>query len=327
MSDTVVTERSTSPSFKITHLLTVEGVKSRKAKKEEFTSAAFSCSEDQNQTKFNVMLRFGSDKENFLSVYLKPLKKDVFVKECTIKVLDVNFNVKKSSTFKDQLVEPLGRGFLDFLHLPLLSLPDDTFCLRSEIIFVGAPSSDGIRQFSGRDANFDADLRKFFNDEKNTDVVIIVGGKKFKAHKALLEARSRYFRALFDSGMEESQKNEVPIDDADPEIFRHYLEFLYTGLPPTNSLFKVAWDLLPLADRFGAATLKRKCEGAIISYVSPTTAIKALALAHAHCCSSLIQKCLPLIRKNLKSLTATAEWKEMKKNADLVSLVLESYAE
>jgi len=104
------------------------------------------------------------------------------------------------------------------------------------------------------------------------------------------------------------------------------LEFLCTGLPP-KLLFKVAWDLLPLADRFGAPTLRDKCEGAIISIVSSTNAIRALTLAHAHCCSSLVEKCLPLIRKNLKSLKATAEWKEMKKNAELVSLVLESYAE
>ena len=116
------------------------------------------------------------------------------------------------------------------------------------------------------------------------------------------------------------------IEDADPDVFKHLLEFLYTGYPP-NRLIEVAWELLPLADRFGVLTLKSKCERAIGSYVSEANALKAVSLAHAHCCSSLMEKCLPLIRKNLKSLKRTEEWKEIRKNADLIALVLESYAE
>ena len=119
---------------------------------------------------------------------------------------------------------------------------------------------------------------------------------------------------------------QVLIVDADPEVFKHYLEFLYTGYPP-RPLIEEAWELLPLADRFGALSLKNKCEGAIMQDVSASNAIKALSLAHAHCCFNLIDKCLPLIKNNLKSLKATVDWKEMRNNADLVALVLESYAQ
>jgi len=326
MSVAIISERSHSPTYKISHLLTLEGVKSRTAQKQSFISAKFSSSDDKAQTKFSLIVDFGKEKDGQLSIYLKPDKEKVFIKECTFTLLDVNFNKQKSTTYRNQLFSTVGMGYPDFYDLTNFSLPDDTLCLRTEFIYVGESPSDGTKEFSSRDANFDDDLRRLSANDKNADVTLHVGGKKFRAHKALLEERSGYFRALFDSGMKESKENEVPIADADPKIFKHYLDFLYTGLPPT-SLFQEAWDLLPLADRFGATTLKDKCEGAIISHVSSTNAIKALTLAHAHSCPSLVEKSLPLIRANMKVLKTTVEWKEMKKNADLLALVIESFAE
>ena len=55
-------------------------------------------------------------------------------------------------------------------------------------------------------------------------------------------------------------------------------------------------------------------------------AIKALLVAHTHRCSSLKEKCLPIIRENLKSLMGTEDWKQLEKNHDLTVMVLESFA-
>merc|ERR1712168_1380883 len=125
ISDALITERSQSPTYTINHLLTVEGVKSRIAKKETFISKAFSSVEENKQTKFNLALEFGSYKKNFLSVYLR-LSRDVFVKKGTFTALDVNSNERKSFTFRD------------FFDLSNFSLPDDIICIRSEIVFVSA---------------------------------------------------------------------------------------------------------------------------------------------------------------------------------------------
>ena len=73
--------------------------------------------------------------------------------------------------------------------------------------------------------------------------------------------------------------------------------------------------------------LKDKCEEAIMSFVSSTNSIKALMLAHAHCCSSLLDVALKIIRTNQRALHMTAEWNELKKNPDLLALVVESYAQ
>ena len=118
---------------------------------------------------------------------------------------------------------------------------------------------------------------------------------------------------------------QVVIEDADPETFQYFLEFLYTGVPPLN-LTTASWELLTLADRFGTVALKDMCESAIIADLAITNVIKALSLAHAHCCSSLQKKCLPLSRENLKTLVTTEDWKRLEENPKLPVMVLESFA-
>jgi len=331
MSDAIITERSRSPSHKVAHFLTIEGVKSRIAQKEHFLSKPFFCAEEKNQTEFYFGIDFGyepaGENRKWLSCFLFVKSRDVFVKEVKMTVSDVHLKAQRADTIRDTLIPNGGAyGRAKLLDITTFNLPDDTLCVRSEITFVGAPSSDETDSLSRRDPSFDDDLRRLFSDPSDADMTIVVGEKTFKVHKNLLKARSNYFRTLFESGMAETRTNEVTIEDADPKIFKHFLEYLYTGLAP-KSLIEVAWELLPLSDRFDAPMLKNKCERAIISHISAANALKGLQLAHSHCCSDLIDKCLPYIRADLKSLKATKEWKEMRKNADLIALVCESFAE
>ena len=213
MSDAIISERVQTPTFSITHLLTLDGVKSRIAKKEIFTSNSFSCAKEKKQTKFTLILHFGKQKEKFLSVFLAPPEREVFVRKCKFTVLDVNFNEQRSQAFRDKLVPKTGWGYDDLFNLSDFSLPDDTICIRSEILFEAASTETEMSDFSSADPSLFHDLRKLFSDASNADVTIVVEGKTFMAHKALLQARSDYFRALFESRMEESRKNEVGFSD------------------------------------------------------------------------------------------------------------------
>ena len=74
---------------------------------------------------------------------------------------------------------------------------------------------------------------------------------------------------------------QVVIEDVDPELFKYFLEFLYTGAPP-DMLSTVARGLLPIADRFGSMALMIMCEDSIVGTLSSANAIKALLVAHTH---------------------------------------------
>ena len=216
MSDAIITEQSRSPSYKVAHFLTIEGVRSRIARKERFSSKLFSCVDEKNQSQFFIRLEFDiktdddeDEDSKWLSGFLFSKTRDVFVKKFSITVLDVHLQEQDTGSYQDALIKKgYGHGLPQLFDLTDFSLPDDTLCVRCEFTFIGA--SSGVSDtLSSRDINFDADLRKLLSDTADADVTIIVGKKTFKAHKALLKARSNYFRTLFESGMAESHSNEV----------------------------------------------------------------------------------------------------------------------
>merc|ERR1739838_816526 len=65
------------------------------------------------------------------------------------------------------------------------------------------------------------------NDTSETDITLLVGSEKIKAHKNILVARSTYFHSLFSSGMSESLSNEVKLDE-NPLVFNEALKFMYS---------------------------------------------------------------------------------------------------
>ena len=126
--------------------------------------------------------------------------------------------------------------------------------------------------------------------------------------------------------MEESQTNRVEIKEAEPEMVKEVIKFLYSGMLPDN-IDAIAMDLLPLADRFGVDGLKEMRVAAIIWTLSVENVIDALMLAEYHSCDDLMEACIPLFKENLKDLRAGEEWKEMQRNPALLSKLLASFAD
>ena len=210
MTNATISERNRLPTYEITHLLTLEGVRLRTARQEAFTSAPFSCPDDPNQTEFMVQIKFGSNELNWLSCHLYPSETDVFIKKATMRVSDIHCNVAQSFSFEGkQINKGTGWGPPKLLDLKNFSFPDDSIRFQCDILYVGEPKSDDSPSLLVRDPNLHNDLLRLFTEARDADVAIVVKDKKFMAHKALLKVRSDYFRALFESGLEESRENEV----------------------------------------------------------------------------------------------------------------------
>lgn len=95
--------------------------------------------------------------------------------------------------------------------------------------------------------------------KKMTDALIVVGEQSFSVHKFMLAARSRVFQAMFESDMSESRTGIVEIDDVEPDIFRQFLRFVYTGQldgPLSPALRYVA-------HKYDVSTLEALCEACV----------------------------------------------------------------
>lgn len=80
-------------------------------------------------------------------------------------------------------------------------------------------------------------LKKLLNSREFSDLEIIVGPerKTIYGHKAILAARSEWFRSALRPAFREGRENRITVLEDDPKIFEALLEFLYTGEYPLLS--------------------------------------------------------------------------------------------
>ncbi len=94
-------------------------------------------------------------------------------------------------------------------------------------------------------------------NKKFTNVEFLLGEESFFAHKSALFARSEFFAKMFARTLDEAQMVIVPMEDADPATFRHFLMFVYTGsLAPSSNKEKLG----ALADKYEVKTLADLCK-------------------------------------------------------------------
>ena len=89
----------------------------------------------------------------------------------------------------------------------------------------------------------------------------------------------------------------------------------------------MAHAILLLADRYGILILKETCDAAITSTLSLKNVIAALLLADTHSCAELTKKCLALMKGNIQTLRKTEDWRVLKKNPEILDMVLEFVAD
>ena len=105
---------------------------------------------------------------------------------------------------------------------------------------MAASTSDGEQQspqpedgVMNNDQGYTKELASHLNQlrHENTlcDVTIIIGQRRFQAHKVVLCATSSYFSAMFTGSFHESSQSEVTIPEGSRVAFEKLLDFAYTG--------------------------------------------------------------------------------------------------
>ncbi|CAH1795268.1 unnamed protein product [Owenia fusiformis] len=108
------------------------------------------------------------------------------------------------------------------------------------------------------------DLATLINSDLFCDVIFDIDGHKVCAHRAILAARSEYFRAMFCDGMKESSgqyrgpfvKKAIPLPEISYNAFMGILSYLYTNNLKQDLHPFVLVELLRAGDRLNMETLR-----------------------------------------------------------------------
>ncbi|XP_041493784.1 speckle-type POZ protein-like [Microtus oregoni] len=139
-----------------------------------------------------------------------------------------------------------------------------------------------------------------------TDCCLVVKDQEFRAHKAILTARSPVFRAMFEHDMEESRMNHIEIHDLKPEVFKAMMNFIYTGKEPV--LHSMADAVLAAADKYGLERLKVMCESALCRDLSVENAAYTHFLVDLHSSVQLKSRAMDFVTSHASEVLQTSSW-------------------
>ncbi|XBJ19723.1 hypothetical protein VPH35_010663 [Triticum aestivum] len=223
-----------------------------------------------------------------------------------------------------------GMSYLNFMSRDEFEysehLKDDGFTLRCDVLvldakvtgaaspFVTVPPPDMQRHFT--------DLLK---DEEGADVTFEVGGETIAAHRCVLAARSRVFKAELFGPMKESTAagHTIHVEDMEPQVFRAMLEFIYNDSEPEidhkDDDEDAMWQwqhLLAAADRYDMQRLKLICEDKLCGFIEVNSTAAILSLAEQHCCDGLKKACYAFLGTlgNLRAVAATDGFDDLIRN-------------
>lgn len=245
-------------------------------------------------------------------------------------------------------------GFKKFVKRDLLLdessglLPDDKLTIYCEVNVVTE-----AKEYSGQVSPFQSrvptcrlpdDLEELFKSQEFSDVTIHANGREFKAHKAILAARSPMFKGMFSHAMKETKYNRVDVTDVDPDVLQEMLRFIYTGktlLEPRLQINKeqkdqkeqereqhLAIELLQAANKYQLDRLKLICEEALYKTLSSDSVAEILLLADLYNAAQLKNQAIEFITTHANEVIETDGWERMaKQNTQLVAEVFRALAQ
>ncbi|XP_065209103.1 speckle-type POZ protein-like isoform X2 [Planococcus citri] len=191
-----------------------------------------------------------------------------------------------------------------------------TYVKSNDIVNVSSPYYSSTIGMS--ESRLSTDLEQLYIGDCFNDLTISVKGKNYAVHKAILATRSSVFNAMLRNDMQESQKNLINITDIEQETFEEMLHYIYTG--KTKNLDELAFELLPIADKYDLKELRIMCENVVFKKLSTDNAVKILILADMHHAEELKKDTLQFIRDNYANC-------EDFKNADVLNNLTTSRAQ
>lgn len=150
------------------------------------------------------------------------------------------------------------------------------------------------------------DFKGLLNSGENSDVTLYVKKQKHLAHRTVLSARSPVFAAMFTNDTLEKKTGIVKITDSDPETFREFLSFLYSGEVNFNKCN--ICDLYRISDKYNVPKLKLMCVNFMPEHLSVDNFCEMLTLSHQFEENELLTHIQNFFNENFEKIVSSDSW-------------------
>eukprot|EP01102_Stenamoeba_stenopodia_P014748 TRINITY_DN493_c0_g1_i2.p1 TRINITY_DN493_c0_g1~~TRINITY_DN493_c0_g1_i2.p1 ORF type:complete len:1112 (+),score=366.40 TRINITY_DN493_c0_g1_i2:185-3520(+) len=148
-----------------------------------------------------------------------------------------------------------------------------------------------------------------FENEEDAD-------KELHAHKAIIGARSTYFRGMFLwkahshelSATKETAKKEVIVVGCSYEVMINVLQYIYGGKPTINGDNVV--ELFEISHQYSLFSLKQLCEEFLLEGLDVDNVLSLMRLADLHEAINLRNACVEFAAVNYEAITTNPEVKD-----------------
>ncbi|OCT93337.1 kelch-like protein 35 [Xenopus laevis] len=144
-----------------------------------------------------------------------------------------------------------------------------------------------------------------------TDIVLVVEGKDYPCHKAILSSCSSYFRAMFGGHLKESQLDMVEIQKIPSPVMDILLEYMYGGsllIEEDNVV-----GILEASDLFHMKTLRDACVKFLENQLHPCNCVGIRKFADSFAISDLSEKSKKLILEGFAEVSCHEEFLDLSK--------------
>ncbi|KAJ5073626.1 pep-cterm sorting domain-containing protein [Anaeramoeba ignava] len=143
-------------------------------------------------------------------------------------------------------------------------------------------------------------------DENSKDFTIEIESEKpiyLRCHKAILNCRSDYFKALFRSKMIESQQGKVVLHDTSKEMMEKFLKYIYTGKIEINE--ENAVEILISSRKFCLDQISEFAAKFIKQRITTQNVVEVYQISNQFLCEDVADFCFKYIEDKIQLLLET----------------------
>ncbi|XP_012988365.2 kelch-like protein 33 [Esox lucius] len=155
-------------------------------------------------------------------------------------------------------------------------------------------------------------IRQLWNERLGCDVELEVAGTSFRVHRVLLAASSDYFRAMFTSGMKESQQPCVVLPSLDASELKALIGCCYSGSLALSwgRVFEITCTSLQLQFQLALSL----CLDFMVQEMETNSCLDVASFAEAYGMPELLEEAEDFILRNFQGVSTTLKFLDLPAN-------------